>query len=44
MPPLSYEAVEDDQMPAFDWTPTPTPSTTDNIANVKAFSLNSSLV
>jgi hypothetical protein len=36
MPPLGYEAVEE--------TPTPTPSTADNIANVKAFSLNSSLV
>jgi hypothetical protein len=36
-PQLSYEATEDDQMLVFDWTPTPTPSTTDNIANVKLF-------
>jgi hypothetical protein len=37
MPPLGYEAVEDDQMPVFDWTPTPTSSTADNIVNVKTF-------
>jgi hypothetical protein len=39
-PPLGYEAVEDHRMPVFDWTPTPTPSTADNITNVKAFFLS----